>query len=208
MSTFYLLDQHANPVSSATIRDVSYPEDGRVLMNGSFVVRVEDGLAVRKPTTMADLLTQKHASYLAITPGYTAVAFDDLLDSTGIDVANSTKVTLGERGQVSLYPTGSIRTIAATLGSTPTQAVLYYEVYEVEDADPAAGRMTRTYHELTPSLYTTAQVSFNGWATQMSATNGGLLNIAVPDEGTSFILKITNTDPSKRIRLGSWTLCY
>lgn len=212
MGAHYLIDQHGSPITTADIHDVRYPANGQSVLNGNFIVRVPDGVAVRRPSTVADLLTKKYQGLLARYAGFTRIAYDDLIDTTSVDLTYvGTRGQFGDRNQISLNTSGGAMqsTTVALTGPAPSQVVVTWEAYEVTDSDPKTGRMVRTYVELPSSgTYSTVQVSFNGGGTWNAAVDGGVLNIPLASQGTNFIIRITNPHVSKRVRIGSWAVVY
>jgi hypothetical protein len=208
----YLVDLFGSPVTSSAINAVSYPQNGQTVMNGNFVVRVQDGIQISPPpTTLSDLLTKKHAGLLAFYAGFTHLAYDDLLDTADVDLTASVGM-FGQRGTAALPPNGVgifQTTMAPLTGSAPAYAVVTWELWEALDTDPATDRTVRTYSELpSSSSYATATVSFDNGATFISVTNGATLFIPLGNQGTSFILRLVNAHATKRVRVGSWAILY
>ncbi len=210
MGAHYLIDQYATPTSTAAIHDVRYPTDGETVTTGHFIIRVPDGVSVKRPIDLTDLITKKYDGLLAANAGYAYIDFDDLLDTSGLDLIATTKVTLGDRNQIALFPAGVLQSNTVALaGAAPSQAIITWEVYQVSDTAPSTDRMVRTYAELpTTSTYSTVQVSFDNGLTFLPATDGGLLNIPLISQGTDFIFQITNAHASLRVRVGSWAIVY
>jgi hypothetical protein len=50
-------------------------------------------------------------------------------------------------------------------------------------------------------------VSFNGGATFTAMTDGSVLNIPIPAQGTSFVMELTNGSV-QRLSLGGWSVIY
>jgi hypothetical protein len=210
MSAHYLINIADNPVATATIQDVRYPTNGQSTINGHFVVRVPDGVAVKNPVDVSDLITKKYQGLLAAFAGFANVTYDDLLDVSGLDLAAlGTLGTFGLRNQVALQPGGSLQTVVTPLASSPTQAILTWELYEVTDLDPSASYLTRTYKELAASpSFATVQVSFDGGVTFLTATDSIVLNIPLISQGNQMIVRVTNAHATKRVRVGSWAAIY
>jgi hypothetical protein len=94
------------------------------------------------------------------------------------------------------------------LSSAPAQAVVLWECFEFEDSDVKTGLFDRTYHELDPDAVTTAEISFDGTNfTACTEGSGGVVNIPLGWQGTSFIIRITNISPDV-VRIGSWAVVY
>lgn len=219
MSAHYLIDLFATPLTSSPIVDVRYPLDGQTPVGGQFVVRVPDGVAINPPPTdLSDLITKKHLGLLAFYAGFTNIAFDDLLDSSGIDPVASTGILGGQRGSPTLSPlvawsgppVGIFQTVTVPLtGPAPSFIVPVWELWEAVDTDPSTDRFSRDYSELpATATYVTGEVSFDGGLTYTAATSGSVLFIPGPSQGTNFILRLTNVHASKRVRIGSWALVY
>lgn len=213
MSTYYLIDATTSPIANSEINNVTTTPGGTVVLGGNFVVRVPDGVSLGpdNPTDLTDLENKKYAGLLAFYAGYTRIAFDSLLDATGVNAATSTQVVLGERSTIRLLGYGGnlFESNPVVLsGGAPSQAVVTYETFLFENADPIVGRIQRTYEEVPPASVSTCQVSFNGGATWVTTTDGTLLNIAPADQGTSFIIRIASTVFADSVGLGSWAVIY
>lgn len=210
MSTHYLIDLFEPDVTFANseINAVRDPANGQTNLGGNFVVRVPSDVSVQNPTSLTDLLTKKYAGILANHAGFPRIAYDDMLDDAGINkLASGTNGTFGNRGVVSIGPTGGkVTSNVVTLLATPVQAMMVWEVYDYAYTDPATGLTSRTYREQTSSSLT-CEISFNGGATFKPAVDGGLLNIPLGDRGTSFIVRFTNPG-ANRLWLGSWAVLY
>lgn len=205
----YILDLFTNPVTSAPIVDVLEPANGQSLTNGTFVVRVPDLVPISTPlpSTLGALMTKKYAGLLSFYTGFTNVIYDDLLDASGIDLG-VTQGHFGARGSISLAAGATMQSVATPLGSTPSAALLTWEVFTYVDADPKADRFTRTYNELaTISANTTAHVSFDGGLNFSSTVDSGVLSIPGAIQGSSLVVRLTNNTAS-RLYVGSWALIY
>jgi hypothetical protein len=211
MGVHYLVDLYGNPVSTAKVIDVRTPSNGQSLLNGTFLVRVPDGVQVQKPTDLTDLLTKKYAGLLSFYAGFTRIAFDDLLDATSIDTVAATTAgaLLGERSSIALLPAGAFQTVTIPLTpGTPTVAVVTWETFQVTDSDSKTDRFQRTYAEVSSTpMNVTCSVSFNGGATFNSTLDGAILNIPLSGQGTSFVLRLTNAS-ANRLGIGSWAVIY
>lgn len=210
MSTLYLVDFFANPVSTALINDVRQALTAPLA--GNFVVRVPDFLSVQNPVDVADLITKKYQALLAFHAGYANIAYDDLFDLADVDTgAAQVQGSFGERNLVTIYPGARFQTQPVALtGPAPSQAFITWETYSVSLSDPAEGRAVPTYVEEPSSGATfTCEVSFNNGANFYAATDGGLLNIPALGQGTQFILRLTNvSSPPRLLRVGSWAVVY
>jgi hypothetical protein len=211
MSTHYLVDIFGNPISACGINDVRLATNGETEAGGSFIVRVGEGIPVRDPTDLGDLLTKKYQGILGIYAGLsTRITYDDLLDAASINTAAvGTGGKFGDRGTVALYPGGLMEsTVVALTGAAPAQATVTWEAFEWVDTDSSTGRFQRTYKEATTDLVTTCEVSFNNGLNFYATTDGGFLNIPPPHQGTNFVIRITNSTPDTVIGLGSWAVIY
>ena len=69
MAAHYLVDQFHSPVGDSTLIDVRNPENGESFVNGTFIVRVPDGVSVQNPVDVNDLIAKKYAAMtIAVTP--------------------------------------------------------------------------------------------------------------------------------------------
>jgi hypothetical protein len=213
MSAHYLIDLYGNPLGSARILDVRNPSNDQSLSNGSFVVRVPDGVQVVNPTDLTDLLTKKYVGLLAFYTGFTRISFDDLTDASGVNTApgTSSALTTGLRGSVGLYPTAGARVQSVVTPLTPAQptvCVVTFETFRYTSTDDKNDRYQRTYEEIASSPSSiTCSVSFNGGATFLPTTEGAVLNIPLADQGTNFVIRLTNVS-GQRLFLGSWAVIY
>jgi hypothetical protein len=213
LSAYYLVDTFTSPVANSRIIDVEEPSDLQVTLNGAFVVRVPDGVQVVNPTDVTDLLTQKYQGLLADNAGFLYCTYDDLLDSTHVDPTAGPGM-FGQRSLIALAPGGTFVSVinagAGTplTGSAPGTALVTWEVFSVTDADPSSGILVRTYTEL-PSVPSnlTCEVSFNGGSTYNPTTDSSVLNVVGGDQGTAFIIQLTNVTQG-RLYLGSWAVVY
>lgn len=209
MGTHYLVDLYGNPVSSSSIIDVREPPNGQSITNGTFVIRVPDGAAVQKPANFADLITKKYAGLLGFYAGFTRITFDDLIDASAIDAVNSSKIAVGERMCISLFPGGTLQSVVVPLTpGAPAQVLLTWETFQFTSTDLKTDRYERTYAEVpsTP-LNITCSVSFNGGVNYNTTTDGAVLNIPGGQQGTNFIIRLTNAS-ANRLYLGSWAVIY
>ena len=205
MGAHYLVDQFYSPVGSSTLIDVRNPDNGESFVNGTFVVRVPDGVSVKNPIDLTDLTTKKYAGILSFYAGFTVIVFDDFLDATGVDTVNSSDVLLGERVTTGLQPGGVLQSPTVPLSGAPTVAVITWETFTHTDSDDKQQRFERTYVESDPDDYT-CEVSFDNGANFNVTTDSAVLNIPVPEQGTNFIVRFTNT--AGKSFLGSWSLIF
>jgi hypothetical protein len=207
MSALYLIDRHGSPVTSANILDVQ--DSTMPVLSGRFVVKVPDGIPIVQPTDLGDLLTKKAQGYLLFYAGFTRVTYDDLLDTTHVDAASSKGLITGERSTLVLQPGGILQsTVVPLTGSAPSQAFITWDTYNYVETDSATTLYVRQYNELpsTPSNVT-CSASFDGGVNFNATTDGAVLNVPVPQQGTNFIIRLTNTSTS-RLSIGSWTVVY
>lgn len=215
MSTHYLIDLHTNPVANSEINDVRFSATGSTILGGNFIVRVPDGVSIgtTPPTDLTDLLTKKYQGLLAFHSGYTQITFDDFLDATNFDIANSSLTASSDRVGTCItgIPGGIYQSLPVALtGPAPVQAVILFETFDVTADYPLADRTTRTYSETDPGAVGTCDVSFNGGVSFITGvTEGSLINIAGPDQGTSFVFRFNAglVFPS-RVFIGSWAVLY
>lgn len=219
MTVHYLVSMFNDEINDVVTAVGSPPTTPSV---GNYIVRVPDDIKVQNPTSVANLLTQKYAGILGSYGLFTQVTYDDFEDATGIDFANSLGVISGKRSSVGLYP--SHNGVNSRLKSTnngitwggpgvgPSQAVLTYEVYEYVDVDDKTLPYQRSYRELTPDTDLTAEVSFNGGATWVSALDKVLINIPVLARGIQLTVRFTRTTDvdvrANRVHIGSWAVVY
>jgi len=206
MSALYLIDRHGSPVTSASILDVQ--ESTMPVLSGRFVVKVPDGVPIVQPTNLGDLLTKKAQGFLLFYAGFTRVTYDDLLDTTHVNTGASAGLVTGERSTLVLQPGGLLQsTVVPLTGSAPTQALITWDTFNYVETDSASTLYVRQYNELssTPSNVT-CSVSFDG-VNFNATTDSAVLNIPVPQQGTNFIIRLTNTSTS-RLSIGSWTVVY
>lgn len=213
MSTHYLVDIHTSPVTDSEINDVRFSLTGETILGGNFVVRLPDGIVIEtNPTDLSDLLTKKYAGILAFYAGYTRIAYDDLLDAAGVNLANSIGIATGGRNTISLIGNGTSileSNAVALTGPAPVEAIVTWETFNVASLSPLDSRTVRTYMETTPSSVCTCEVSFNGGGSFLPVSDGSLLNIPAPDQGTSFVIRITSAAVfPARVFLGSWAVVY
>lgn len=122
MATHYLVDLHANPLSTAKFLDIRAPLNGESVVSGSFVVQVPEGITVTNPTTLAELLDQKYQGILAFFAGFTRITFDDMLDASSIDTTASVG-TFGKRQQIAIAPAGGVlRSVVVPLTGDPVRS--------------------------------------------------------------------------------------
>ena len=209
MAVHYLLDLFDNPVATAKINDVTVAKDGRSLCVGNFVIRVPGEVQIDNPRTVADLLDQKYRGLLAYYTGFQNITYDDLLDTTHVDLTASVG-SFGSRSTIALNPlNGVFQSLPITLPmppGAPAQVIMVWETFTYEDSNPADARFQRTYVESPPDDIT-CSVNFQGLAPSLTCTEGAVLSVPVADRGTNFLVRFVNTTGSV-VHLGSWALIY
>lgn len=212
MTAHYLVDLFNPTVGNSELIDVRNPPDGESLINGSFIVRVPGGVSVKNPTDLTDLITKKYTGLLAFYAGFTDIIFDDQLDATGVNAANSVGVLLGGRLTNGLREPGAnptlLESVPVALGGSPTQALITWECFELQDSDVAGARFERTYVEVSAGAYT-CEVSFDNGVNFNSTMDGAVLSIPVPEQGSDFIIRFVNVSgtPAKTF-IGSWAVIF
>lgn len=213
MSTLYLIDGHNAVLANSEINDTIPIESGSQLINGSFVVRVPFGVPIDgTPSSLAELETQKFAGLLAFYPGFTFIDYDDGYDATGWDTAASQGVRLGERGAVSLVDTGILTSnLVALSGPSPANALITWEVSEVTGpSDPVDnakdGTLARRYVEQSAADFQ-CEVTFDNGVNWNTVTDGVLFPIPLAEQGTQFMIRLTNSSGDRRWT-GSWAVLY
>lgn len=212
MSTLYLVSLFNDQISDVVHGAPAEP----MPVTGSYVVRVPDDVVVRNPVDVADILTQKHASQLANNGFFTQTIYDDLLDATGLNTVASTKVSFGDKGTVSLFDNGILESTSSSfswsVGVGPTQAVMTWEVFQYTDEDPILGVYRRSYTEVSTGSANspiTAELSFNGGSTWLSAIDKNIVTVPLADQGTNLVVRFTHGgSPAGRFFLGSWTVLF
>jgi len=215
MSIHYLIDPFT---TNGDIIDVVTAESGVTNSTGSSIVRVPDGVAIAgNPSDITTLLIDKYAGLLAFYAGFTDIIGDSCTDALTVNTPSTIGLLAGtasvpgppNAGFVNhcLLPLGGILiSVAFPLGYAPSQCVIAWEEYSFADSDDKTGRLQRSYTEESGSNLL-CLASFNNGATSNVTTNGSVLNIPAPDQGTSFIITLANPGVS-RMHLGSWALVY
>jgi hypothetical protein len=209
MSTHYLIDANTPILANSEINDVRYaPED--VVLGGNFCIPLPDGISIgpTDPTDLTDLLTKKYAGLLAAHPLYTNIAFESFISAPSVDLANSSLLAVGDRCTTKfLSDTSVYRSVMTGLASSPTQAVVIFDMFFSGGPNPAGDRATRLFEVVPSTTFGTLEVSFDNGVTWLTTTTGALLNIPVPSQGSFFILRFTGTS-TKDFGLGSWAVIY
>lgn len=204
-NSLYVIDPYTNPVANAAILDVQVNKTAYNYAGG-FPVLVRDDLRVSTPTNYGDLIAKKYQALLSTYPGFTRVVFDDLSDTSGIDLTSvTTKGSFGNRGTILLPPTGCLTSLTAPLAVTPTQVVVVWE----SAAKYLSTELGTTYKyrgiNTTPMSSLTCEVSFDGGTNWSPCTNGGILLIDPLKQGNS--LRVRLTAPASLAPL-SWAVIY
>jgi hypothetical protein len=204
MSIHYQIDPFT---TVGNILDVLTAESGTSDATGSTIIRIPDGVSIKPPPTkLVDLLIDKSDGLLAFYAGFTQIFSDSCLNTT-VDLTNSHRLLVSNGFVNHCLLDGGIYLSTVHVGAlipAPSQCVLTFEEYVYVDSDDKTGRFQRTYTE---SSGLTCQVSFNGGGSFNSTTNGAVLNVPVPDQGSD--LKVRFDNPTgDRVYLGSWSLVY
>lgn len=212
MAVHYLLDLFNDPYTDAKINDVHAAKDGRTLCVGNFIVRVPGEVQIDNPTTLPELVAQKHLGLLAYYTGFQHITSDDLLDTTSVDLVNSTG-KFGSRSTIAINANGGLfQSLPVVLGPLPpgapppAQAIIVWETFTYEDSNPPDSRFQRVYVETAPDMLT-AQVSFNNGVDWINCTDGAVINIPLAFRGMNFLVRLTN-GTGNAINLGSWSVVY
>ncbi len=209
-NTHYLIDLYTADASITTsrINAIRSPSNGESPLGGNFCVRIPSDVSVQNPTNLGDLLTKKHAGILANHTGFaTHIVSDDMIDDAGVDkTATGAKGTYGKRGSNSINAGAKLQSLSTALGSTPTSAIVVWELFDYLYADSATAPLVRTYKELDVTT-TTVAVSFNAGSSFTTVTNGTLLNIGGGDQGPNFVIRFTNISGG-RVWVGSWSVLF
>lgn len=217
MSTFYMLS-----LFNDQINDVVTPPNGglQTKITGNYVVRVPDDTIVKDPTDVSDLLTKKYQSTLAAYGLFTDMVYDDMLDGDGVNLSQSFGVSVGVKGQNSVYPPpgapmSRMTTTATNItwggpGAGPAQAIITWEVFRYVDTDSATGPYGRDYLEVpTGTAPITVSISFNNGVTFLSATDKNLISIPGPARGTDIVVRFSHTGAdNNRYFIGSWAVLF
>lgn len=210
MGTLFLIDSNTPVLLNSEINDTIPLEAGDTqVLNGSFGLTIPFGVPVDGvPENLSDLLTQKFTGLLAYYPGFTDITYDEGIDASGWDPVGSGGVFMGDRGTTSMSDSGSLRSNAAALTSTPSSAIVLWDLFEVLFDDPKDGIKTRIFREVDPSNVS-VDVSFNGGGTWITGiTEGVQLSIPIGSQGSSFMIQINNDTYGDRLWVGSWAVIY
>jgi hypothetical protein len=212
MGTVYMIDSHTPVLLDSEINDTIPIETGETqILNGSFPVNVPFGIPIDgAPADLTELLTQKFTGLLAFYPGYMNLDYDEGIDSSGWDAANSQGVCIGDRGTSHIIDGGALRSNVTVLSSAPSAAIITWEVFEIlgfltENAKD--GVKVSRYEEKDPSDLT-VWASFDGGTTWINpVTEGVQFSIPAWQQGTNFIIRFSNSS-GDRLWVGSWAVIY
>jgi len=219
MSSHYLISLFDDSITDVLVPTGAPPTS---LITGSYVIAVPDDIAVKKPTSLSDLLAKKYQGILGTRGMYSTITYDSMLDATNVDMVLSHGVCTGFKGSICLYPTDPsnphpvLVTSAHGItwmgsGAGPTQAMVTYELFTYTDSDPATGSFQRHFQEIPTDHDLTLEVSFNGGATFISTIDKALVTIPPAARGTQLVLRFTRTTNvavTPRIFIGSWAVLY
>lgn len=232
----------ANPEEVAFPAQVATSPAGEFFdtaMNGGFIVRVPAGLDfdANQPRTASDainmfaILAEKSAALLNRFPGFSLIVFDDMLDAAAFDSSTASGTVLGGRNGIQMgHRAGAggsipatVDTVATALGSTPAEAVVYLEAYQLVPSagfsstavpgyptNPKADRMEMYFRPIAPGSYFQIDVSFNGGSTFITNIfSEDLINIDPADQGSSLILRLTRKNlQAAYIGISGWAVIY
>lgn len=225
MGTHFLVSLFDDQINGVVAGSGSPPQS---TITGNYVIRVPDDVSIRNPTNLADLLTKKYAGILGSYGLFTQIAYDDMLDGSGVNTGLSQGVTLGFKGMVGIYPTNDgylpsvvgpnpvLQTTPMAIawggpGAGPPQALLTYELFEYVDDDDKDLPYVRRYREVAPDIDVVVEVSFDGGSNFTQTTDKALISIPLPERGASVVVRFTrDTDVSSRGRvlIGSWSVLF
>lgn len=213
MGTLFLIDAHTPVLLDSEINDTIPIEMGDTqIINGSFPVNVPFGVPIDgTPANLTELLSQKFTGLLAFYPGYTYIDYDEGVDATGWDAANSAGAGIGNRGAAYANDGGYLSSNPlATTGAAPSAAIVTWEVFEVTGMSTENSKSSvfvKRYGEKDPSDLT-VWASFDGGTTWINpVTDGVQFSIPGWQQGTSFVIRFSNSSGS-RLWVGSWAVIY
>ncbi len=213
MGTLFLIDAHTPVLLNSEINDTIPVEFGEVqTLNGSFPINVPFGVPIDgTPADLTELLTKKFTGLLAFYPGYTNIDYDEGIDDSGWDAVNTTGASIGSRGATNVNFFGLMQSTFTALSSTPSEAILTWEVYEITSAvvdNDKDGVRLRQYEGKDASELS-VQVTFNGGSSWFSGiTDGVQFSIAPFNQGSSFGIRFWNNTYGNRLWVGSWAVVY
>lgn len=209
MGLHYLFDYFDTDLSLSKIDDVIMATDGVSNCTGNFVVRVPFDIPVKNPEDLEDLITKKFQGFLLHYPGFTRIAYDDLLDVDHVNISDPDVMgVFGNRNVVGIEPGAKFVSETITLVGLPAdRAFIMWEAFDYPDDNPRGEKYTRIYRELDTDLTCTCEVSFDNGTHFNPIKNRRVLSILLSEQGTDFIIKITNAT-TQRIYIGSWAVVY
>ena len=119
MSALYRIDRFATPRTTARILDVQ--EGPSINSVGAFIVKVPDNIPIISPENYGDLLTQRGLGYLTTYSSFAQVVFDDLLDTTSVDLGACSQAFLGSPSEAVILPGGIFQSSTIGLGFATLQ---------------------------------------------------------------------------------------
>lgn len=200
MSTHYLLSLDTDEIVDVSIPVTTPP---RTVLNGQYVIRVPDEIPVKNPTSRADLLDKKYAGILSSVGMFTSMDWDDMLDPTGIDLAESSQVVTGYRGANAIRSLGSLQTQVA-FRNLSGQACIVYEAYTYEYTHGPDG-IRRVYVEELSDTSVGITLNLDGQSPITGIVSGVPFSIPTPSNWYSITFTSTVTRP---VYLGSWAFLY
>lgn len=201
MSIHYLIDPFT---INGDIIDVITAESGQTDTTGTTVVRVPDGVAIRNnPIDVTNLLIQKYDGLLGFFAGFTQIVGDSCMSGDNLTLL---KAGIQSAGFVNhgLFGSGVATFGPIILPFAPTQCVVSWELFSFTESNDKTGRYQRVYVEEDPNILT-CNVNFGGPLS--FTTSDTVLNIPVPNQGTSFTISLVNPTAT-RYYLGSWALIF
>jgi hypothetical protein len=220
VSIYYLIDLFTDQINAVVTSQSTPPT---ILTTGSYVVRVDDNVAVQSPSDLSDLLTKKYLGILGAHGLFTQITYDTMQDASNIDLSNSIGVITGDRGVNGLYANPPAPGLASVLQTTPNgitwtgpgagppEATVSYELFTYVDLDPSGTPYQRQYQELSPDVDVSAEISFDNGTSFLSFQDKSLITVPTSSRGVNIILRFTReTDVSAhpRVFIGSWAVLY
>lgn len=218
MTTYYLVDMHVPDASleaASRIVDVvstARPTD-EIRVDGLVPIKIPDGVQVDAPTSLADLLDQKYRGLHAQYPGFGYIAYDALLDSSGIAAGSSTNLLakIGARASVGGRFTTNAVDVSANVAAL-SQCIVVYEHYTWKYVDRRDGRVERYFIEQPESGYTVNVTVKVGGVHPATTTSGALVSFSPAEQGSSiqlqFLSNPTLVADHRLVHTGSWAVIY
>lgn len=177
-------------------------------IDSSHAVRTSDYAPVTAtPIDKTTFLIEKSSAILRAFPSYTDILGEEFEFSPfGVSLSDSTGVKVGTK-EIGIDLNGRYVSTSYTLGYSPSEALLLFEVYDEIFLDTASGTVSRKYVPLTDNtFYINAYVNFTGLVPSTSVANGQ--PFAVGASGTSFRVRFDNVAPGNRHFIGAWYLLF